>query len=41
VVLEDYVHDKPLLTAALVANTLLCFALALTGIFAVAKIAFA
>jgi len=41
VVIEDYVHDKPLRTAALLANTFVCWALALTGIFAVAKIAFA
>ena len=41
VVIEDYVHDKPLRTAALLANTLLCWAVALTGVFAVAKIAFA
>jgi succinate dehydrogenase / fumarate reductase membrane anchor subunit len=41
VVIEDYVHDKPVRTALLVANTLLCGAFALTGIFAVAKIAFA
>ena len=41
VVIEDYVHDKPLRTATLLANTLLTWAFALTGIFAVAKIAFA
>jgi succinate dehydrogenase / fumarate reductase membrane anchor subunit len=41
VVIEDYVHDKPLRTAALLANTFVCWALALTGAFAVAKIAFA
>ena len=41
VVVEDYVQDKPLRTAALLANTLICWALALTGAFAVAKIAFA
>lgn len=41
VVIEDYVHDKPVLTALLVANVLICTAFALTGIFAVAKIAFA
>jgi succinate dehydrogenase / fumarate reductase, membrane anchor subunit len=41
VVVEDYVHDKPIRTAMLVANTLLCAAFALIGIFAVAKIAFA
>lgn len=40
VVVEDYVHDKPLRTAMLVANALLTLAFAATGIFAVAKIAF-
>ncbi|MBP7240690.1 succinate dehydrogenase, hydrophobic membrane anchor protein [Amaricoccus sp.] len=40
VVIEDYVHDKPIRTAALLANTLLCWAFGLTGVFAVAKIAF-
>jgi succinate dehydrogenase / fumarate reductase membrane anchor subunit len=41
VVIEDYVHDKPLRTALLLANTFLCWALGLTGVFAVARIAFA
>jgi succinate dehydrogenase / fumarate reductase membrane anchor subunit len=41
VVIEDYVHDKPLRTAMLLANTFLCWALALTGVYAVARIAFA
>jgi succinate dehydrogenase / fumarate reductase, membrane anchor subunit len=41
VVIEDYVHDKPVKAAALVANTLICWGLALTGVFAVAKLAFA
>jgi succinate dehydrogenase / fumarate reductase membrane anchor subunit len=41
VVIEDYLHDKPLRTASLLANTLICWVLALTGVFAVAKIAFA
>lgn len=41
VVIEDYVHDKPVRTAALVANTLICWGLAFTGIFAVASLAFA
>jgi succinate dehydrogenase / fumarate reductase membrane anchor subunit len=41
VVIEDYVHDKPLRTASLLANTLICWGLALTGVFAVAKLAFA
>ena len=40
VVIEDYVHDKPLRTAALLANVFICLALALIGVFAVAKIAF-
>lgn len=41
VVVEDYVHGKGPRTAALLANTLLTAALALAGVFAVAKIAFA
>jgi succinate dehydrogenase / fumarate reductase, membrane anchor subunit len=41
VVIEDYVHDKPLRMALLLANTLLTAAFAFTGIFAVARIAFA
>lgn len=40
VVIEDYVHDKALRTGALLANILLTWAFALTGVFAVAKIAF-
>ena len=40
VVIEDYVHDKPLKTALLLANTLLTWIFGLTGVFAVAKIAF-
>jgi succinate dehydrogenase / fumarate reductase membrane anchor subunit len=40
VVVEDYVHDKPLRTALLLANIFVCWALALIGVFAVAKIAF-
>lgn len=40
VVVEDYVHGKAALTATLVANTLLCWAFALAGVFAIAKIAF-
>jgi succinate dehydrogenase / fumarate reductase membrane anchor subunit len=39
VVIEDYVHDKPFRVAALVANTLICWGLAITGVFAVAKLA--
>jgi succinate dehydrogenase membrane anchor subunit len=40
VVIEDYVHDKPLQIGLLLANTLLTLAFAMTGIFAVARIAF-
>jgi succinate dehydrogenase / fumarate reductase membrane anchor subunit len=40
VVIEDYVHDKAMRTGALLANTLLCWAFGLSGVFAVAKIAF-
>lgn len=40
VVIEDYVHGKALRTLALIANVLLNAALGLTGVFAVAKIAF-
>ena len=40
VVVEDYVHDKPLKTALLLANTTLCWALGLVGVYAVARIAF-
>ncbi|MEO0913377.1 MAG: succinate dehydrogenase, hydrophobic membrane anchor protein [Pseudomonadota bacterium] len=40
VVIEDYVHGKLARTAALLANILFCWALGLTGVFAVAKIAF-
>lgn len=40
VVIEDYVHDKTLLTASLLANTLITWAVAFTGVFAIAKIAF-
>ena len=40
VVIEDYVHDRPLRTAFILANILICWALALIGVFAVAKIAF-
>lgn len=41
VVIEDYVHSKPVHTGLLLANTFLCWALGLTGVFAIAKIAFA
>jgi succinate dehydrogenase / fumarate reductase, membrane anchor subunit len=40
VVIEDYVHGKAARTAALLANTLLTSAVGLTGVFAVARIAF-
>ena len=40
VVIEDYVHGKATRTALLLANTLLCAAFGLAGVFAVAKIAF-
>ena len=40
VVVEDYVQGKALRTGALLANTLICWAFALTGVFAVAKLAF-
>jgi succinate dehydrogenase / fumarate reductase, membrane anchor subunit len=40
VVIEDYVHAEGLKIAALVLNKLVCFALAIAGIFAVLKIAF-
>ena len=41
VVIEDYVHHAAARTAALIANTLICWALGLSGVFAVARIAFA
>ncbi len=41
VVIEDYVHDKTLRTAALLGNILFCGALGFAGVFAVAKLAFA
>ncbi|MHA3914048.1 succinate dehydrogenase, hydrophobic membrane anchor protein [Halovulum sp. GXIMD14793] len=40
VVIEDYVHGTAMRTGLLLANTILTWALALTGVFAVAKIAF-
>jgi succinate dehydrogenase / fumarate reductase, membrane anchor subunit len=40
VVVEDYIHDKPLKMALLLANIIFCWALALTGVYAVARIAF-
>ncbi len=41
VVIEDYVHARPIRTALLLGNTMLCALLGLAGVFAVAKIAFA
>ncbi len=40
VVIEDYVHSKPLRTGLLLANSLICWGVALIGVFSVAKIAF-
>jgi succinate dehydrogenase / fumarate reductase membrane anchor subunit len=40
VVIEDYVHGKAARTAAMLANTGFCWFFGLTGVFAVAKIAF-
>lgn len=40
VVIEDYVHGRAMLLSLLIANILFCSALALAGVFAVAKIAF-
>lgn len=40
VVIEDYVHGAAARTASLLANIFFCYALALAGVFAVAKIAF-
>ncbi|MEO0999710.1 MAG: succinate dehydrogenase, hydrophobic membrane anchor protein [Pseudomonadota bacterium] len=39
VVIEDYVHGKGSRTAALLANTFLCWTIGLVGVFAVARIA--
>lgn len=41
VVIEDYVHSKPLLTAALLVNIGFCWVLGLAGVFAVLSIALA
>lgn len=41
VVIEDYIHDKPMLVALQLLNTLFCWAMGLIGVFAVARIAFA
>lgn len=40
VVIEDYVHDKGLRTAALLANTFFCALFGLAGVFGVCRIAF-
>ncbi|MFO7855363.1 MAG: succinate dehydrogenase, hydrophobic membrane anchor protein [Paracoccaceae bacterium] len=40
VVIEDYVHGTVKRTAALLANTMLCAFFGLSGVFAVARIAF-
>jgi succinate dehydrogenase / fumarate reductase, membrane anchor subunit len=40
VVIEDYIHAKPLRVALLLANTLFCGALAIAGTLAVATILF-
>ena len=40
VVIEDYVHDHALKTAALLASTLFTWAFLLAGVFGVAKLAF-
>ena len=41
VVIEDYVSSPAVRTASLLANTMFCTLFGLTGVFAVAKIAFA
>ncbi|MEM9764821.1 MAG: succinate dehydrogenase, hydrophobic membrane anchor protein [Pseudomonadota bacterium] len=40
VVIEDYIHHKGILVAALLANTLICGFAGVAGVFAVLKIAF-
>ena len=40
VIIEDYVHDEMLKIAALIANSLFCWAVGLGAAFAVLKIAF-
>lgn len=40
VVIEDYVHDKAIRTAALLANTMFCGLFGAVGVFGVLKIAF-
>ena len=40
IVIEDYVHDHALKTAALLASTLFTWAFLLAGVFGVAKLAF-
>ena len=41
VVIEDYIHNRPLQAALLLGNLAICWVLGLAGVFAVAKIAFA
>ncbi len=40
VVVEDYIHHKPLKTGLLLANIAVCWVLGLTGVYAVARLAF-
>ena len=40
VVIEDYVHGKFMRNTCLIANILFCWLFGLTGVFAIAKIAF-
>ena len=40
VVIEDYVHARPWRTGLLLASTAFCWAVGLTGVFGVAKLAF-
>ncbi|MDE2789779.1 MAG: succinate dehydrogenase, hydrophobic membrane anchor protein [Paracoccaceae bacterium] len=40
VVIEDYVHNRPVLTALTIGSTLFCWAFGVTGVFAIASMAF-
>ena len=40
VVIEDYVHNKPVATTLLVLNTLLCWGFTFVGVYAIARISF-
>ena len=40
VIVEDYIHHKPLKTGLLLANIAVCWVLGLTGVYAVARLAF-